>query len=88
MGEESKVVFQMALMRLIAGSIEVTAALLMLRFGRVATALQINGVLGLIGPVILITVSTLGILGMANQVSLIKLVIIALGVCCIFIGTR
>lgn len=85
---ESRVVTQMAMLRIIAGSIEVTAALLMLKFGRVTTALQINGVLGLIGPIILFSVSTLGILSLAHQVHFSKLAIIALGVLLIFLGTR
>ena len=88
MGDESRTVFQMAVMRMIAGSIEITAALLMLRFGRVATALRINGVLGMIGPVILMTVSALGILGMSYQVSPRKLILLVMGVCVIFLGTR
>lgn len=88
MSNESRVVTQMAILRVIAGSIEVTAALLMLKSGRVATALRINGVLGLIGPIILFSVSSLGILSLANQVHYGKLVVIALGVVLIFFGTR
>ncbi|NLM38674.1 MAG: YqhV family protein [Firmicutes bacterium] len=78
----------MALLRLLAGSIEITAALLMLKFGRVQTAIKINGVLGLIGPVILTLVSSLGIIGLAQQIPLSKLVTVALGVILIFVGTR
>jgi len=78
----------MALLRLLAGSIEITAALLMLKFGRVQTAIKINGVLGLIGPVILTVVSSLGIIGLAQQIPLSKLVTVALGVILIFVGTR
>lgn len=88
MSNETRVVTQMAMLRIIAGSIEVTAALLMLKFGRVTTALQINGVLGLIGPIILFSVSALGILSLAHEVHLTKLIVIALGVLMIFWGTR
>lgn len=78
----------MALLRLLAGSIEITAALLMVKFGRVQTAIKINGVLGLIGPIILTLVSSLGIIGLAQQIPLSKLLTVALGVALIFLGTR
>lgn len=88
MQTELRIVVSMALLRLLAGSIEITAALLMLKFGRVQTAIKINGVLGLIGPVILTVVSSLGIIGLAQQIPLSKLVTVALGVILIFVGTR
>lgn len=88
MQTELRIVVSMALLRLLAGSIEITAALLMLKFGRVQTAIKINGVLGLIGPVILTLVSSLGIIGLAQQIPLSKLVTVALGVILIFVGTR
>ena len=43
----------MALLRFLAGTIEITAALLMLKLGRVKSAMKINSVLGLIGPLVL-----------------------------------
>lgn len=88
MQTELRIVVSMALLRLLAGSIEITAALLMLKFGRVQTAIKINGVLGLIGPVILTLVSSLGIIGLAQQIPLSKLATVALGVILIFVGTR
>ncbi len=88
MQTELRIVVSMALLRLLAGSIEITAALLMVKFGRVQTAIKINGVLGLIGPIILTLVSSLGIIGLAQQIPLSKLLTVALGVALIFLGTR
>ena len=88
MQTELRIVVSMALLRLIAGSIEITAALLMLKFGRVHTAMKINGILGLIGPIILTIVSALGLVGLAQQIPLYKVIIVALGVALIFLGTR
>ncbi|HHT74187.1 MAG TPA: YqhV family protein [Firmicutes bacterium] len=88
MQTELKIVVSMALLRLLAGSIEITAALLMLKFGRVHTAMKINGVLGLIGPIILTLVSALGIWGLAQQLPLTKVMVVAAGVALIFLGTR
>ena len=88
MQTELRIVVSMALLRLLAGSIEITAALLMVKFGRVQTAIKINGVLGLIGPIILTLVSSLGIIGLAQQIPLSQLLTVALGVALIFLGTR
>lgn len=86
--QETQVVRSMALLRMIAGSLEIAAALLMIRFGRVGTALRINAVLGLVGPMILTAVCLLGLAGLAGRLSLIKLAIIGTGVLLILFGTR
>ena len=83
MQTELRIVVSMALLRLLAGSIEITAALLMLKFGRVHTAMKINGILGLIGPIILTLVSALGLLGLAQQLPPTR-VLAAAGVALIF----
>lgn len=85
---ELRIVISMALFRLLAGSIEITAALLMLKFARVDTAMKINAVLGLIGPTVLIIVNFLGLIGLANQIPLQKILLVATGVLLIFLGTR
>jgi hypothetical protein len=78
----------MALLRFIAGSLEITAALLMIRYGKVGIALRINAGLGLFGPLILTAVSLLGLAGLAGRISLTKLGIVAAGVFLILLGTR
>ena len=88
MQTELRIVVSMALLRLFAGSIEITAALLMLKFGRVHTAMKINGILGLIGPIILTLVSALGLLGLAQQLPPTRVVLAAAGVALIFLSTR
>ncbi|MTI84646.1 MAG: DUF2619 domain-containing protein [Firmicutes bacterium] len=81
-----KIVFSMAAVRILSASIEFTAALLMLYFGRVETAFKINSVLALVGPTILITVTTLGLVGLAGKVSPASMVMIVTGVGLIFMG--
>lgn len=88
MTTELRAVLTMALLRLIAGTIEITAGLLMLKFGKVQIALKINGMLGLVGPIILTLVSTIGLIGLSNQLSWSKLTLTAIGVLLIFLGTR
>lgn len=86
--EEGKVVGGMALFRMISAAIEVTAALLMLKFGRVETAFQINALLGLVGPVILIAVSALGLVGLSGKVPVTKFALLIAGVSLILIAAR
>ncbi|NLJ68239.1 MAG: YqhV family protein [Firmicutes bacterium] len=88
MTDETQVVRSMALLRFIAGSLEITAALLMIRYGKVGIALRINAGLGLFGPLILTAVSLLGLAGLAGRISLTKLGIVAAGVFLILLGTR
>lgn len=78
----------MALLRFLSASVEVTAALLMLRLGRVDAAFRINALLGLIGPVILIAVTAVGLFGLAGKISYARFGMIALGVTLILFGTR
>lgn len=87
MGDE-KFVAGMALLRMLSGTIELTAAVLMLHFHSLETAFRINGVLGLVGPSVLILVSLVGITGLAGQIPSWKLGLIAFGVACILVGTR
>ncbi len=86
--EEAKIVAGMALLRMLAGTVEVSAALLMLKFQRVETAFQINAVLGLVGPLMFVAVSALGLIGLAGKVSYVKLALIATGVLLILVAAR
>ncbi|HET7559223.1 MAG TPA: YqhV family protein [Limnochordia bacterium] len=81
-------VLGMALVRMLSASIEATAAILMLRFGRVDAAMQLNGVLALVGPAVLLTTSAIGIAGLAGTLAPGKVAMIMVGVVLIFMGSR
>lgn len=83
-----KAVIGMALLRLLSGGIEIFAALLMIRFNEVEKALIINSSLALIGPMILIITTTIGVIGLADKISFSKFVWIFLGVACILYGVK
>ncbi|MBO8128844.1 MAG: YqhV family protein [Peptococcaceae bacterium] len=83
-----KIVLSMASLRFLSASIEFTAAMLMLYFGRVETAFKINALLALTGPTILITVTTLGLVGLAGKTSPLGMLCILVGVGLIFLGLR
>ncbi|HHY09587.1 MAG TPA: DUF2619 domain-containing protein [Firmicutes bacterium] len=88
MQTELRILVTMALLRLIAGTLEITAALFMLKFESVGIALKINAVLGLIGPIVLTLVGFIGLIGLSSQLSWQRLALTALGVLFIFFGTR
>lgn len=83
----NRIVLAMAGLRLLSASIELTAALLFLRFNRVEAALRINSVLGLFGPAIFMLVSLFGIAGLSGGVEPIRLAAILCGVALVLWGT-
>jgi putative exporter of polyketide antibiotics len=82
----NKFVVSMATIRMMSGSLEVIAALLMLRFNQVEKALLVNSGLALVGPFVLLATTTIGLLGMADKLSFGKMAWVIIGVSFIFIG--
>ena len=85
---ESRNLLGMALLRMISGCIEIGTAFLFLRLKKVETALQLNAILGLVGPIIFLLVSALGLITIATKVSPVKIGLIALGVLFIVLGSK
>ncbi|MFZ7103686.1 MAG: YqhV family protein [Peptococcaceae bacterium] len=81
-----KIVLGMGILRIISALIELSAALLMLYFNRVETAFKINACLALIGPLIMISVTSLGLIGLAGKISVRQIFFIFSGVGLIFYG--
>lgn len=85
---ERKVLSQIAMLRAISGILEISAALVILRLRQVEAALRINAVLGLIGPLVFLAVSALGIVALAVKVSPWKIILLVAGACFILWGTK
>lgn len=83
-----KAIIGMASLRLMSGTIEILAALLILKLNEVEKALLVNSGLAIVGPFILLTTTTIGLIGMSDRISISKLVWIFAGIACIFIGVR
>ncbi|MMZ65561.1 hypothetical protein D1872_279710 [compost metagenome] len=81
-----KFVASMASLRIVSGSIEILAALLMLKLGRVDKALAVNSALAFVGPSVLIVTTAIGLSGMADKLSWSKIIWIGGGVACLLIG--
>ena len=75
-------VLGMVALRYLSATVELVAATLMLRSGKVSTAVSINAALGLFGPLLFVVVSAIGIWGLARgaDVSWARLGLIGLGV--------
>jgi putative exporter of polyketide antibiotics len=82
----NKIVLSMASLRLMSGTIEIIAALIMLRLNQIDKALMVNSGLALVGPLVLLATTTIGIVGLADKLSFGKMMWVLVGVSCIFIG--
>lgn len=78
----------MALLRIISGSIEILAAFLFMKFNDIEKALLINSSLALVGPMILIATTTIGLIGIADKISFTKMMWIVCGVGFILFGVK
>ncbi|WP_198507843.1 YqhV family protein [Bacillus sp. FJAT-45037] len=75
-------------LRLLSGLIELSAAGLMLKLNSVEKAVAINAMLAIIGPTIFISSIMIGLTGLSDRISLMKLILIGSGVCLILIGLK
>ncbi|MBA2942148.1 YqhV family protein [Paenibacillus sp. CGMCC 1.16610] len=82
----NKIVLAMASLRLMSGSIEIIAAIVMLRLATVEKALLVNSTLALVGPLVLLATTTIGLVGIAEKLSYGKMLWVIAGVSCLFIG--
>ena len=87
MSRINNVLLAMITLRIISAFLEFTAAIFMFYFNNIEKAIKINALLGLMGPVILILVTFLGIVKLSHNVDIKNIFIIALGVILIIIGT-
>lgn len=77
----------MAALRILSGLIEIAAAAIFLKIGRIEAALRINAFLGLVGPVVFLAVSALGIIAIAVKLSPLKVALVSAGVLLVLFGT-
>jgi hypothetical protein len=78
----------MATIRVISGLLEIVVAFIFLKGGRVENALRMNAFLGLIGPLVFLLVSVLGVVAIAVKLSWYKMTMICLGIIMVMIGTK
>ncbi|MCQ6279122.1 DUF2619 domain-containing protein [Bacillus sp. EB600] len=75
-----KVVLAMGLLRILSGSIEISVAFLMLKLNSIEKALLLNSSLVLVGPIILILTTSIGLSGIAGEISYVKILLVFCGI--------
>ncbi|WP_102274984.1 YqhV family protein [Cytobacillus massiliigabonensis] len=83
-----KAIMGIALLRILSGCIEIFVAFLILKFNDIEKALVVNSSLALVGPIILMITTTIGLVGLSEKVPLTKLIWIFGGVACILYGVK
>lgn len=81
-----KFVISMAALRMVSGSLEIIAAIIMLRLNEPSKALVVNSTLAIVGPMVLIATTTIGLIGIADKLNWGKILWIGLGVTCLLVG--
>ncbi len=85
---EARTVRIMAALRFLSSAIECAAAVYILRLFRIEDALRVNAVLGMVGPTILILVTLIGLVGVADRLSVERIVLVVVAVVLVFLATR
>lgn len=83
-----KAILGMAFLRIFSGSLEILVALIILKLNNVEKALVVNSFLALIGPLILITTTSIGLIGMADKISFTKIIWVFIGIAFILYGVK
>lgn len=86
--EQAATVHNMALIRVISGLLEIIVAIIFLKLGKVDSALRMNTFLGLVGPLVFLAVSALGIVAVAVKLSWFKIILTCLGILLVLAGTK
>ncbi|WP_274307921.1 YqhV family protein [Solibacillus daqui] len=76
------------LLRIFSGSIDITAAALMYKFNDLEKAFYINTLLALVGPVVLIVTTGIALFGLAEKISLIRIISLFCGIFLILFSLR
>lgn len=84
---DSRTIMIMAAARLISAGIEIAAAVLFVKLGRVDYALRINSALGVIGQLSFLLVSAAGIAHLAGSLDPKSLIITIIGLLLVILGT-
>ena len=85
---EERLIWGMRLVRILSACIEVSAALILLRMADPKAMLRLNSVLGLVGPVVFIAVSALGLAASLGRLQPGRVLIVLAGIALVVWGTR
>ncbi len=75
-------------LRVLSGSIEISAAALMFKFNDLEKAFYINSMLALVGPVILVVTTGLALSGLTEKISLTRIICLFAGIVLIIFSLK
>ncbi|WP_153733617.1 YqhV family protein [Sporosarcina obsidiansis] len=76
------------LMRIFSGSVDITAALFMYKFNDLEKAFYINTLLALVGPCVLIITTGIALFGLAEKISLLRMICLFAGIILILVSLK
>lgn len=79
-------IFEMGMLRIVSSFIELCAAIAIFYLNDVKKALMVNSFLAVIGPMIFMTITSIGLIHISHSLSFGKLFLIIIGVMFILIG--
>ncbi|TQR12438.1 YqhV family protein [Psychrobacillus lasiicapitis] len=83
-----KALLLIIILRIFSGSIDIAAAMLMLKFNDLEKAFYINTLLALVGPCILIITTGIALFGLAEKISLVRMICLFGGIILILFSLR
>ncbi|WAA10791.1 YqhV family protein [Fervidibacillus albus] len=83
-----RAILGMAFLRILSGSIEILVAIIILKLNDIEKALVVNSSLAIIGPMILIITTSIGVIGLSDKISFSSIIWIFIGVACILYGVK
>jgi len=79
-------IFEMGMLRIVSSFLELCAAIAIFYFNDIKKALVVNSILAIIGPIIFMTITSLGLIQISHSLSFGKLFLIVIGIAFILIG--
>ena len=76
------------ILRIVSGSIDITAAMFMFKFNDLEKAFYINTLLALVGPFILIVTTGIALVGLTEKISLMRMICLFGGILLILISLK
>ncbi len=83
-----KALLIIVLLRIFSGSVDITAAIMMYKFNDLEKAFYINTLLALVGPVVLIITTGIALFGLAEKISLTRMVCLFAGIILILFSLK
>jgi hypothetical protein len=88
MNNIDKILLEMILLRVLSAFVELSTAFLMFHYKSIENAIKINTLPALVGPLVFIIVSLIGLEGLSSELNLNKLILILSGILLILLGTH